>query len=392
MLCDVKGASTLSGDNNSSVGNGRRKLVGLMNSYTQGMSGGDLWFIEVMKRFCKEYDLTIVTSALGVAACLNHELVHCQYIETSAEERPRILLYLYLLRTFGAIRAVNLLKADILYSSSDFFPDVIVAAYFRRRNSSSVWVQKIYHLAPKKRFLAWLLQRFSLQLIRSGSDLVLVDNIFLSNQLERFGIPRNKVRISQPGLSIQDTPKRKELSERSGAVYLGRIHHAKGIRELIDIWAIVCGIRPGTHLNLIGTGDRKYLASMKKVVDSLGLSNEISFLGFQADEDVANLLQNSRVFVTASSEEGFGISILEALAVETPVVCWDIDAFREAFGPAVLLTPIHDNELFAKNVVKLLNEDVFWHERVEGAKNRSKGFSWDSSAAREQSLIESRFQ
>lgn len=46
----------------------KRKIIAFMNSYTQGMSGGDICFIEIAKRM-NQYNKIVVTSLLGKRVC-----------------------------------------------------------------------------------------------------------------------------------------------------------------------------------------------------------------------------------------------------------------------------------------------------------------------------------
>lgn len=366
----------------------KMRLIGLMNSFTRGMSGGDLWFIEVMKRLL-DYELIVITSKSGVEVCSNYGLNHCKFKVSSSEKRQRLLLLTYLIRTFRAILTIRAFKVDVIYSSSDFFPDVFPAVWCKMVNRKCIWVQKVYHLVPRKRFAPWLMQKISHAVARLGADLVLVDNNDLARQLISFGFSPNRVHVCSPGVSVDDVPEENPqiVSNRSGAVYLGRIHHAKGMKELIEIWSVVCQLRPSSHLRLVGTGDAKYIRSLQQFIESLGLANYISLLGFQDDLTVTTVLKESRVYVTASREEGFGMSVLEALAVGTPVVCWDIPAFREAFGDAVSAVPVGDRDLFAERVVKLLMDDSCFQERAEFGRRAIMRYSWEFSADRERSLI-----
>lgn len=369
-----------------------RRLIGLMNAYVDGVSGGDIWFIEVVKRL-DNFQKTIITTSSGADACRERNLKDCKYRRTE----PPIKLPLiadYVIRTVIASFWLAACEAEVVYSSSDFFPDVVPALILKVRRPGTLWIQKIYHLVPAKRFPAWLLQKLSHLLIRAKADLVVVDNRMLAEKLIESGFDRGNVRVARPGI---DFPATRMLTTwdtpiKEGAVYVGRVHHAKGIEELIEIWRMVTSVLPEMRLTMIGSADSNYLDKAMKLVKARGLGHNVIFLGYVRDEAVTEAIIKSRVFVTASVEEGYGIALLEALSLGTPVVCWDIPAFREAFGELVTLTPIGDRSAFCENITKLLSDDDYHRSVTEMVDENFEHFSWEMSAKQELSLLEEKYE
>jgi glycosyltransferase involved in cell wall biosynthesis len=57
--------------------------------------------------------------------------------------------------------------------------------------------------------------------------------------------------------------------------------------------------------------------------------------GYVSKEEASILYKNARIYVFPSLDEGFGIPILEALSFSIPVICSDIDVFKEVGGEYV---------------------------------------------------------
>jgi glycosyltransferase involved in cell wall biosynthesis len=132
------------------------------------------------------------------------------------------------------------------------------------------------------------------------------------------------------------------------AVYTGRLHESKGLRDLVRAWPIVMLRWPQARLWLIGDGpDREELFEL--ILD-LGLRDAVFMPG--AFDDVQDVLAAADVFVLPSYEEGMSLSLLEAMARGVPVVASDIPGNRllvdhQDHG---LLAPLRDPVRLAQTI------------------------------------------
>lgn len=106
-------------------------------------------------------------------------------------------------------------------------------------------------------------------------------------------------------------------------LYLGRLSYEKGIKTLINVFKT----KPHLHLKIVGTGIAE--DELKEYVRKLGLSN-IEFLGFVSGEKLLNIVSAAR-FTMVPSEwyENNPLSIIESLALGTPVIGSDIGGIPE---------------------------------------------------------------
>jgi glycosyltransferase involved in cell wall biosynthesis len=79
---------------------------------------------------------------------------------------------------------------------------------------------------------------------------------------------------------------------------------------------------------LVG-GKGCYLEKMKSLVIRLHLERNVTFLGFVPDDQLNALYNQAQCVVVPSIFEGFGITVIEALAAGTRVVGTDVDGIRE---------------------------------------------------------------
>lgn len=113
----------------------------------------------------------------------------------------------------------------------------------------------------------------------------------------------------------------------------------------------------------------------------------VHFLGMVTEEEKWTLLSRANVFVFSSLDEGFGLPVLEAMAVGTPVIASNAEALQEIGGDAIMTVNDVDSFALALAQCVLLPEGVGLLRR-DGFL-RSKEFTWQKAAQETLSVIES---
>jgi glycosyltransferase involved in cell wall biosynthesis len=113
---------------------------------------------------------------------------------------------------------------------------------------------------------------------------------------------------------------------------------------------------PDAHLLVGGKGG--HLEKMKSLVRQLDLERNVTFLGFVPDEQLNTLYNQARCVVVPSIFEGFGITVIEAIAAGTRVVGTDVDGIREILlsGEYGRLVPYGKHQALADAIIAELNE------------------------------------
>lgn len=152
-------------------------------------------------------------------------------------------------------------------------------------------------------------------------------SVSTANDLVARGIPRHAIRVIYNGVdSARLTPAPGERSEKPLFVYLGRLKKYKRVDVLIRAFAELN--IPEASMEIAGTGD--YRAPLEGLVNSLGLTGRVRFLGFISEEQKLHLLRRAWASTLASPKEGWGISNLEAAACGTPVIAANSPGIRES--------------------------------------------------------------
>ncbi|KUG14825.1 glycosyltransferase [hydrocarbon metagenome] len=108
----------------------------------------------------------------------------------------------------------------------------------------------------------------------------------------------------------------------SDVIFVGRLIREKHVDLLIEAVRLLRRDLPDIRCLVVGDGPERQL--LEAMAAELGVSGSITFTGFlEKPDDVIACMKSSRVFVLPSTREGFGISVLEALACGLPVVTID---------------------------------------------------------------------
>jgi glycosyltransferase involved in cell wall biosynthesis len=133
----------------------------------------------------------------------------------------------------------------------------------------------------------------------------------------------------------------------------------KGYEYLIQAVMEVNRKKPGICCLIVGEGDEVYRSKLQEMVQKNGLEKIVTFLGFQ--QDVPSHIAAMDIFVLPSIMEGFGIVLLEAMAVGKPIVATTVGGIPEIVEDQVtgFLVPPRNSGALAQKIMDLLeNPDL----------------------------------
>jgi glycosyltransferase involved in cell wall biosynthesis len=108
-------------------------------------------------------------------------------------------------------------------------------------------------------------------------------------------------------------------------------------------------------LVIIGDGNDNDKLKLINFINERQLNKNIILKGFLTRKQIYKVFLSSKIFIFPSREEGFGLSILEALCFELPVIAWDLDVYKAVYGDLVQVVKKFDKIEFAQAVIKNLN-------------------------------------
>jgi glycosyltransferase involved in cell wall biosynthesis len=175
------------------------------------------------------------------------------------------------------------------------------------------------------------------------------------------GCPREKMVVIPSGIDtvrfrpLPPAPFKARLGlpeERTIVGTVTRMRVRKGVEEFIRAMGRVCAARPDVHAVI--AGEMHLDDALQALVRSLRLDERLTLLGRRSD--IPEVLSAFDVFVLSSHGEGMSNAILEAMAMEKPVVATDAGGTAETVrhGRSGLLVPPRDPEALAGAITEVL--------------------------------------
>jgi glycosyltransferase involved in cell wall biosynthesis len=199
----------------------------------------------------------------------------------------------------------------------------------------------------RRGMIVWLKRR----VIRTADACICVSRSTASYAMGSFAPKNLRVVRNAPG---PEWYMKKRLRKSYDVAFLGRVDLDKGIDTLLLAWREVIARDPEAKLLIIGSTENKYRIGITKLVSKLGLGGKILFAGSLNDEATRNELLRSKIFVSPSRKEGFGLAVAEAMALGMPCILSDIPAYVENFSEAALIFPRDDHLDLAKKILEVL--------------------------------------
>lgn len=188
-------------------------------------------------------------------------------------------------------------------------------------------------------------------------------------------------------------------------VFVGRVSPEKGIHDLLDAMAIVVRQRPDARLDLIGPVaalpksfivdisddelvkglarfyDRDYVDIVGDAVAD-GLSANVRLLGGMAHDDVVQHVAGADLLVNPSYSESFGMSLVEAMACEIPVVATRVGGMKEIVDEDTgILVERADPTALAEAILRMLDDpELRARMGAAGRRRVAEKFAWDRVA------------
>ena len=204
-------------------------------------------------------------------------------------------------------------------------------------------------------------------------------SVSTADDLVKRGIPRSAIRVIYNGVDASRlSPNPLERSDKPLFVYLGRLKKYKRVDVVIRAFAELNV--PEATLEIAGTGD--YRAQLEGLVNSLGLTGRVQFLGFIPEDQKVHLLRRAWASTLASPKEGWGISNLEAAACATPVIAANSPGIRESVvdGETGFLVPPDDPGAMAAAMRGIVESRDLVDVLGAAGRRFAQNFTWERAA------------
>ena len=165
-------------------------------------------------------------------------------------------------------------------------------------------------------------------------------------------------------------------------LYVGRLEKKKNTAILVEALSLLRENYPLIKEKLVLIGDAGFgYDEVQYIIEEFNLNDDVHMTGWVEEADLPYIYAGASAFIFPSKHEGFGIPVLQALAVGLPAAVSNIPALKEVAKDAVLYFNQNDKQAVAAAMAKIISDQKLREElRLKGLA-RAREFSWEKCAA-----------
>lgn len=242
------------------------------------------------------------------------------------------------------------------------------------------------HTAAQRWYLEWTTRRHA-----RGATVVLADSRATRDDLvAAYGTAPERVRVCHLGVdpafapaTARDVAAARSAvglpADRTYLVHVGTVQPRKNLVRLLEAFAAVADRFPA--LDVVLAGKPGWLdEDLAGHAFRLGLADRVRLAGYVERAHLPGLLSGARGLVHPSLYEGFGLTVLEAMACATPVIASRSASLPEVVGDAGLLVDPTDTAAWSAAMARLLEDAPLRAELAARGRERARRFTWQRCA------------
>jgi glycosyltransferase involved in cell wall biosynthesis len=189
-------------------------------------------------------------------------------------------------------------------------------------------------------------------------NLIICPSMAIARELKQNGLTKPVQQLSNPVDTDFFFPASQQkaslVSKKPSLIYVGRLSYEKSLDQVLQAFAAVAKAIPGATLKVVGSGPEQQ--PLEQIVKAAGLAKSVHFLGALNSKEVAAVLRENDIFITASKTENMPLSVIEAMATGLPIVAVAEKGLTELVtnGKNGILVPADSPAKMAHEIIMLL--------------------------------------
>ncbi|MCS7053694.1 MAG: glycosyltransferase family 4 protein [Ignavibacterium sp.] len=290
---------------------------------------------------------------------------------------PRKLVYL---RSISFVKKIiKSFKPDILHAHYASSYGLIGALCGFQPLLVSVWGNDVYDF-PKKSFI----HKKSFEYVLKKSYRIFSTSKIMADEISKY--TNKNIKIIPFGIDVSIfKPFETEKLFPGDTIILGAVKslsYKYGNDKVIKAYKIVKEKLPEYNLKLLLVGDGILKQKMEELVVSLGLTDDVKFIGKVPHSQVTKYHNMIDIHIYPSIWESFGVSNLEAAACEKVQVASNIGGFKEILNDGIdsfLVDPNSLEDIVDKIILLIKNKELRIKMGKEARNNVIKKFNWQDN-------------
>jgi glycosyltransferase involved in cell wall biosynthesis/O-antigen/teichoic acid export membrane protein len=229
------------------------------------------------------------------------------------------------------------------------------------------------------RIAAFLLEALPLRLLYRGARFLTLSES-AATEVAEHGVPAESIEVVRNGVDL--VPADGTRAEGPTLLYLGQLKRHKRIELVLDALERV----PEARLEIAGAGEHR--PELEREIARRGVGDRVRLHGHVDEARKRELLTSAWVNVTASSNEGWSLAVMEAAACGTPSVAIAEGGLRESIVHERTGLLAADADELAAALARIVDDDELRARLGAAAAARAAEFSWDATAGASLAALE----
>jgi glycosyltransferase involved in cell wall biosynthesis len=366
------------------------RLICLGNGYLTGLGGGLVRTLALV-RYLNENNNSkiIIHCSPGVEKYLSnvsltstevivHKFFFSKFIPTKFIYTSLLVYYTEVFLFFPRIKSNN---NEIIYSQTEYLWDIVSA--LRISCLKSKYICMFHHIIDKNNvkslsiLASFISQKISIYVLKKGFDQINIYNTHSGDRVYEIfkGITSLSFKRVNNGIWLSNI--NKVLADRSTSaesnvdiLFIGGIRPQKGLEIIDDFLQSYINIDPNINILLIGSTPSPIANRLLRKY-----SNNLNIIKGLSQIEVYNKISQAKICFSPSQTEGFGIAILEALAMEKKVVCLPLPVLKGIYSDFIYYSENMTGKSLALKCHQILNSHEVTINKIN-LKNFINKYDW----------------
>ncbi|MHA1314112.1 MAG: glycosyltransferase family 4 protein [Candidatus Helarchaeota archaeon] len=231
--------------------------------------------------------------------------------------------------------------------------------------------------SPISDFKIRLIKLIQKVVLKKSTKIIVPSNYLKWILIKGYNIPKNDIVVIHNSFILPKIPKESQKKEEGPFITtICRLVSWKRVDQIIQMLPPLIKSYPNIQLKIIGDGP--LLSSLISLVKNLKLEKHVRFYGNLSHYEAMKILNSSHLFILNSIYEGLPHVVLEAMALDIPVIATRINGTREVIThdkTGILIDPKNSNSLLKQTKMLLANEKLRQFITLNAKKNLEARFS-----------------
>lgn len=232
-------------------------------------------------------------------------------------------------------------------------------------------------------------------LYRTSDHVIAVSEFVKDFVVEELGMTADDVTVIPHGIDARFRPDRRGVESLPAQVrppFLLIVGNMFPVKNHLTAVRAFAGAIPGLadhQLVFAGADEGRYAESVRDEIDRLDVSERVRLLGFRPLDDLIPLYSHADLVLLPSLTEGFGLTLLEAMACGAPVLASRRGSIPQVGGASVrMVDDPMDDEAWAEAILELTADSETRRRMSVAGRRRATDFTWERSSRKTLALYE----